>query len=260
MEIRKAGDYQVVIFPEMVNPAQTKISFYATRHLAEPATFAIGVMSDANDVESFQPLDTITIATMTKANYLSFAYDLSQYKFDGRFFAIKSAYDYTNAWSHLWVDDVRFYENSSCGEPFELKSEVNGDRATISWKNNGASSWNVFNLYSCLNSLSKYGIKDVSISDLIKDNIVALAVSEHARWNMEKFILGFHPYTTEQIYNDINLSSQERNAERKRLKKKESTHINLCSYQQLMRIDRENFKYDCFLILAMDKIIKKANK
>ncbi len=111
-----------------------------------------------------------------------------------------------------------------------------------------------------LNSLSKYGIKDVSISDLIKDNIVALAVSEHARWNMEKFILGFSPYTTEQIYNDINLSSQERNAERKRLKKKESTHINLCSYQQLMRIDRENFKYDCFLILAMDKIIKKANK
>lgn len=143
MEIRKQGDYQMIIFPEMMNPTQTKISFYATRHLIEPATFAIGVMSDANDVESFQPLDTITIATMTKANYLSFAYDLSQYKFDGRFFAIKSAYDYTNAWSHLWVDDVRFYENNACAEPTDIKANVELDKATISWKNNGASFWNV---------------------------------------------------------------------------------------------------------------------
>ena len=111
-----------------------------------------------------------------------------------------------------------------------------------------------------LNSLSKNGIDDVNISNLIKDNIVALAISEHARWNMEKFILGYSPYTVEQIYNDINLSSQKRSAERKRLKKEKSTHINLCSYGQLKRIDYENFKYDCFLILSMDKIIKKANK
>ena len=79
----------MIIFPEMMNPTQTKISFYATRHLIEPATFAIGVMSDANDVESFQPLDTITIATMTKANYLSFAYDLSQYNLWCSFLRLK---------------------------------------------------------------------------------------------------------------------------------------------------------------------------
>ena len=143
MEIRKAGDYQMIIFPEMINPTQTKISFYATRHLIEPATFAVGIMSDANDVESFQAIDTITIANMTKANYLSFAYDLSQYKFEGRFFAIKLAYDYTNAWSHLWIDDVRFYESNACAEPTDIKASVEADKATISWKNNGASSWNV---------------------------------------------------------------------------------------------------------------------
>lgn len=143
MEVRNKADYQLIIFPEMINPKQTKISFYATRHLIEPATFAVGIMSDANDPESFQPLDTITIASMTKDNYQSYSYDLSEYNFEGRFFAIKLAYAYTNAWSHLWIDDVRFYENSSCGEPFDLKSEVNGDKATISWKNNGASSWNV---------------------------------------------------------------------------------------------------------------------
>lgn len=143
MEVKKKDDFQMVIFPEMINPTQTKISFYATRHLIEPATFTIGIMSDANDVESYQPLDTITIETMTKANYRSYAYDLSQYKFEGRFFVVKLDYEYTKAWSHLWIDDVRFYESSTCAEPTDLKAEVVEDKATISWKNNGASSWNV---------------------------------------------------------------------------------------------------------------------
>lgn len=157
MEIRKKGDYQMIIFPEMINPKQTKISFYATRHLVEPATFVVGIMSDANDVDAFQPLDTITIATVSKRNYLSFAYDLSQYKFDGCFFAIKLDYEYTNAWSHLWIDDVRFYENKACAEPTEIKEVVEEDKVTISWKNNGASSWNV------LVAAKEYSADDIDI-------------------------------------------------------------------------------------------------
>ena len=143
MEVINPQDYEIIIFPEMINPKETKVSFYATRHLIEPATFAVGIMYDANDPESFQALDTITIANMTKANYLSYSYDLSKYEFEGRFFAIRLAHEYNNAWSKLWIDDVRFYENNNCGEPFDLKATVNGDKATISWTNNRASSWNV---------------------------------------------------------------------------------------------------------------------
>ena len=149
MEVRNKPDWQLIIFPEMINPKQTKVSFYATRHLAVPATFAVGIMSDANDPASFQPLDLITIEDITKRNYKSYSYDLSAYNFEGRFFAIRFAHEYINQvlkpteFPQVWIDDVRFYENSSCSEPFELESEVDGDEATISWKNNGASSWNV---------------------------------------------------------------------------------------------------------------------
>ena len=149
MEVRNKPDYQLVIFPEMINPKQTKVSFYATRHLAVPATFAVGIMSDANDPASFQPLDLITIEQMTKANYRSYSYDLSEYNFEGRFFAIRFAHEYITTslgvgqFPQVWIDDVRFYESNSCGEPTDIKAEVEVDKATISWKNNGASSWNV---------------------------------------------------------------------------------------------------------------------
>ena len=96
-------------------------------------------------------------------------------------------------------------------------------------------------------------------AELIDENLYLLAKTEHARWNIEKFITGFSPYSKEQLYEDEILYGDERRVARKRLKK-QKVHINLCSYLQLKRIDPESFKYDCFLSLAMDEIIKKSKK
>ena len=144
MESSKAGMYQLAVFPELINPEKTKVSFYVTRHLIETAAFAIGVVSDANNVESFQPIDTIILTPQTTLNeYVNYKYDLGDYDINGRFFAIKTMYDYCGSWSKVWIDDVRFFENEGCDEPANIVAQTSEDKVTISWDDNGASSWNV---------------------------------------------------------------------------------------------------------------------
>ncbi len=145
LQALKPEAYQMVIFPEMENIENANVSFYATRHLNETAAFAIGVVSDANNIESFQAIDTIILNGHNSQldNYESYKYNLSDYDIDGNFFAIIAAYDYCGSAVRVWIDDVRFYESDGCGEPENLQAEPYNDAVTISWVDNGASSWNV---------------------------------------------------------------------------------------------------------------------
>lgn len=90
---------------------------------------------------------------------------------------------------------------------------------------------------------------------IVKDNLQVLAQCEHARWNVEKLIIGFAPLTPEERWEDEQLFTTSRKAYRKSLKNK-GHHIDLCSYQDLRRIDPGNMKYDCFLMLAISKILR----
>ena len=93
---------------------------------------------------------------------------------------------------------------------------------------------------------------------IVKANIATLAQCEHARWNVEKLILGFSPLSLEERWEDAQNFGSARKVFRKKLKDK-GRHIDLCSYQDLHRIDPANMKYDCFLNLAMVRILKEAN-
>ena len=145
MQAPKAESYQMVIFPELQEPEKVSVSFYATRHLKDTAAFAIGIVSDANNVESFQAIDTIILnqQNSTLNSYISYKYNLGDYDVQGHFFAIKAAYDYCGSSVKVWIDDVRFFEGDGCGEPDNITARVVNDEATISWSDNGASSWNV---------------------------------------------------------------------------------------------------------------------
>ena len=110
-----------------------------------------------------------------------------------------------------------------------------------------------------LNCLSKNGINDKNISKLLKKYVDELARSEHARWNVEKYILGYSHYTVEEMVEYGSMSDQERKQYSKK-KKNNKKHVDLCSYAELESRQRVDIKYDYFLILAMDKIIKRANK
>lgn len=107
-----------------------------------------------------------------------------------------------------------------------------------------------------LNYMIKNHEKD--LLELVGNNLKAMAKCEHARWNVEKLILGFSPFSPQEHYEYNRRFGDSRSSYRNKLKKNEAHHINLCSYDDLRRIDPDNMKYESFLMLAMVKILKEG--
>lgn len=112
----------------------------------------------------------------------------------------------------------------------------------------------------CNNFENLLGKDERRVLDEVKKNLQVLAQCEHARWNVEKLILGFSPFTPEERYEDNRKFGSSRNGYRKMLKNDKAHHIDLCSYQDLRRRDPGNMKYDCFLMMAMVRIMKENHK
>lgn len=92
----------------------------------------------------------------------------------------------------------------------------------------------------------------------------SLSKSEHARWVVEKLIMGFRPLNNKERIEDECLfpNKEKRKSFRDEIKtdEKRLVHINLCSYADLRRVNPENMKYDSFLMLAIPKILEKIRK
>lgn len=96
-----------------------------------------------------------------------------------------------------------------------------------------------------------------SFKKALADNIEKYSKCEHARWNVEKLILGYRPLGPQESYRCEYLFGSDLARECSRLKKGASKmHFDLCSMRRLMQIDPESFKYDCFLTLCCDDIYK----
>ncbi len=95
-----------------------------------------------------------------------------------------------------------------------------------------------------------------TIHRLIAGNLKALSECEHSRWNAEKLILGFSPLSRSESYTD-EIKLNHRNDYRKGLKKRDKApaHIDLVSNADLKRINPDDLKYDCFIMLAMPTIL-----
>ncbi len=91
-----------------------------------------------------------------------------------------------------------------------------------------------------------------------------LSVSEHARWVVEKLILGYRPFSIQERLMDESLVVDKKRKQqfRKDLKNnwKSPAHIDLCSFSDLRRIDPDNMKYDGFLMLGIPEILRKVGE
>ena len=85
--------------------------------------------------------------------------------------------------------------------------------------------------------------------------ITSLARCEHARWNVEKLIMGFKPLSMEDWYEIETCFGDERKRKIKALKKI-GRHIDICSCKDLHRVNPSDIKYDFFLMLAMPQIMR----
>ena len=101
-----------------------------------------------------------------------------------------------------------------------------------------------------------------SIVDIWEKYNEALSRSEHARWMVEKLIMGYRKMKVEECFKYESYLGQKRKDYLKSLKKKSSdpAHIDICSYHDLRRIDPDNMKYDSFLMLAIPKILEKIRE
>lgn len=95
----------------------------------------------------------------------------------------------------------------------------------------------------------------------------SLSKSEHARWVVEKLILGYRPMNTEEFFHYESLQvdtngKDKQNKYQKSLKRndKDPAHIDLCSYSELRRINPKDLKYDSFLMLAIPFILERVNR
>lgn len=98
---------------------------------------------------------------------------------------------------------------------------------------------------------------EAAVRNAVERNIDALALCEHSRWNVEKLIFGFRPFSAAERYEDEALFCDAKTNYRKS-KKKKHIHIDLCSYRNLRRINPEDIKYDYFLMLAIPHILKSS--
>ena len=108
------------------------------------------------------------------------------------------------------------------------------------------------------------GKENVSQKEWAKYN-EPLSKSEHARWIVEKLILGYRPLSREEHFQLECLHVEFKNTDKKKaylgkLKNndKDPAHIDLCSYAELRRIKPEDLKYDSFLMLATPNILNKV--
>lgn len=116
-------------------------------------------------------------------------------------------------------------------------------------------------------------IRKLSGGNLKKENELwkkyneVLSKSEHARWVVEKLIMGYRSLNEEERHRDEVLRSQSKSGIKLKryhnsLKRDDKilAHIDLCSYLDVRRRNPDDLKYDSFLMLAIPKILQRIEK
>lgn len=120
--------------------------------------------------------------------------------------------------------------------------------------------------------LRSLAIKRLCNNDVKKEMITweqqneALSISEHARWVVEKLLMGYRSLSEEECHHCEILRAQIKSSDKIKafldgLKRDDAqlAHVDLCSYRDLRRINPCDLKYDSFLMLAIPKILQKMS-
>lgn len=147
------------VLPEMKNPDQTRVSFYASgvntsgeNMQGLQSVVVVGVMSDANDISTFQIIDTISPGwdggVFVSSQKYFYYYDLADYNVKGKYLAFygDAKFVETGRRGAVRFDDVKFSKIPICTAPSNFVIEPNAQKpstASMSWDANGSTSWEV---------------------------------------------------------------------------------------------------------------------
>ena len=204
-----------------------------------------------------------------------FSIDTRMADFASRMYELGADFD------NLPAEDIHCTQRYSAAlDVFRYKKLVSSSQKIFDDKMNQASLSNVKERISNILCADCFRIREKSIEECKKNGAYRsskrelwaafnepLSKSEHARWVVEKLILGYRPMNAEERYHYESLQFEGNGKQKqkdycKSLKRsdKDPSHIDLCSYRDLRRINPDDLKYDSFLMLAIPIILHKVNK
>lgn len=178
-------------------------------------------------------------------------------------------------------------QKNKYGKIFGIKSTLKAGKslAAQQWSNTYASA----HLWTKLRSIKWDGKSEFS-----DDDLSVLAQTEHIRWNMEQLLMGYAPLKQEEQQSFRNIlknldapcdelkllsDKEDKNIdpnqfpkvkkwleawkafdERKAILKAEMSHLDICSCEELAKLDPEAFRYDMSLTRVLPEIYKEIKK
>ena len=146
------GDFDLwsaTVMPELsTNIRSVSLSFTAyTSHEEHAGAVIVGVMKVANDISTFQPVDTIELKRKDDKGSKKYICNFDEYEVEGQFIAFKVDSKLVSTEKNVvCIDDVRFSYIPTCKTPsnVEVVSIPNDPtQMTLTWQANGAQSWAV---------------------------------------------------------------------------------------------------------------------
>ena len=137
------GDYQCIVLPPVdpsVGVDSLQLSFWAKASSASYVpVFQIGVMTDPNNIATFEGVDTVTVTTGT--TWMNIEVPLTTYAGSGKYIAVKADRP-TSTWS-AYVDDFFLDYTPSCLAPQDVHvTAATTTSITLDWTDlTAASQW-----------------------------------------------------------------------------------------------------------------------
>ncbi len=135
--------WMAAIFPELPTPSNTDVTFTLSNFGDDVFTFYVGVMSDANDINTFQAIDTITAQNAREY----YNYSLGRYNVTGNYFVLMISradvdFDKVNSCA---IDDLEFTLTPDCPNVRDIEWSSTPEtpaNVVVSWAADGVTSWN----------------------------------------------------------------------------------------------------------------------
>ena len=130
------GDYQCVVLPNIdtdLYPINTlQLNFWASSAaVTYSPVFIVGVMTDPNNINTFTPVDTVSVSNSTI--WRSYTANLNSYDGFGSYVAIRANRP-SSSWG-AYMDDITLREMPPCPEIRSLTADAIGSTAAmISWR------------------------------------------------------------------------------------------------------------------------------
>lgn len=138
--------YSYAALPKFDAPVDTLVlTFYARRYSSTTETYTsrivVGVMSDPNDINTFDAVDTIDLKAEPALSVHGVEVSFENYRGNGRHIALYNEVpplygNATNSYSYIYVDDITVDYRSTCPAPANVTvadSNITTTTAVVSW-------------------------------------------------------------------------------------------------------------------------------